>query len=44
MVGEEAESQDREDLMTMDFVPVWKEDHRDLSRDVPLFDVDLGWR
>lgn len=23
---------------------MWKEDHRDLSRDVALFDVDLGWQ
>lgn len=23
---------------------MWKEAHRDLSRDVALFDVDLGWQ
>lgn len=23
---------------------MWKEDHRDFSRDVALFDVDLGWQ
>ena len=27
-----------------DFVPGWREDHRDLSRDKALTDAALGWR